>query len=65
MSDRSITLDTVSGVVEWPEGLPEEAVIVSPENLPRLLKECQDGVMYGCRIDSETYREIDKEYGIK
>ena len=62
---RWVSQDVISGVVEWPEGLPLEAVIVYPAEFIRLLKECPDGVMYGSRIDSQTYRKINKEYGIR
>lgn len=59
-----IQFDTISGVQNVQE-FDSEIDIISQDDVFYYLRYAEDGIVYGCEVDMETFAKIEEEYGIK
>jgi hypothetical protein len=59
-----IQFDTITGVQKVQE-FDSEIKMVSQDTVFDYLHTAEDGAVYGCEVDAETFAKIEEEYGVK
>lgn len=59
-----IQFDTINGV-RYVQEFDSEIEMVSQDAVFYYLHTAEDGTVYGCEVDTETFVKIEEEYGVK